>query len=39
MRKNELEIKTEQKVLQELEEDHCQRVAASKLNEAELIDN
>ena len=39
MRKKELEIQTEQIALQELEEDHRQRVAAAKLNEAELIDN
>ena len=39
MRKNELEIQMEQMALQELEEDHRQRVAAAKLDEAELIDN
>ena len=39
MRKKELEIQMEQMSLQELEEDHRQRVAAAKLNEAELMDN
>ena len=39
MRKNELEIQIEQMALQELEEDHRQRVAAAKLDEAELFDN
>ena len=38
MRKKELEIQMEQMALQELEEDHHQRVAAAKLDEAELID-
>ena len=36
MRKKELEIQMEQMALQELEEDHRQRVAAAKLDEAEL---
>ena len=39
MRKKELEIQMEQMTLQELEEDHRQRVAAAKLDEAELKDN
>ena len=39
MRKKELEIKMEQMALQELEEDHRQRVAAAKLDEADLMDN
>ena len=39
MRKKELEIQIEQMELQELEEDHRQRVAAAKLDEAELMDN
>ena len=39
MRKKELEIEKEQMALQELEEDHHQRVAAAKLDEAELMDN
>ena len=39
MRKKELEIQMEQMALQELEEDHRQRVAAAKLDEAELMDN
>ena len=39
MRKKELEIPMEQTALQELEEDHRQRVAAAKLDEAELMDN
>ena len=39
MRKKELEIQMEQMTLQELEEDHHQRVAAAKLDEAELMDN
>ena len=39
MRKNELEIQMEQMALQELEEDHRQRVAAAKLDNAELLDN
>ena len=39
MRKKELEIQMEQMALQELEEDHCQRVAAAKLDEANLMDN
>ena len=39
MRKKELEIQMEQMALQELEEDHRQRVAAAKLDETELMDN
>ena len=39
MRKKELEIQIEQMALQDLEEDHRQRVAAAKLDEAELMDN
>ena len=39
MRKKELEIQMEQLALQELEEDHLQRVAAAKLDQAELMDN
>ena len=39
MRKKELEIQIEQMALQESEEDHRQRVAAAKLDEAELMDN
>ena len=39
MRKKELEIQMEQMALQELEEDHRQRFAAAKLDEAELMDN
>ena len=39
MRKKELEIQMEQIAFQELEEDHRQRVAAAKLDEAELMDN
>ena len=39
MRKKELEIQMEQMVLQELEEDHRQRVAAAKFDEAEIMDN
>ena len=39
MRKMELEIQKEQMALQELEEDHRQRVAAAKLYGAELMDN
>ena len=39
MRKKEFEIQMEQMALQELEEDHRQRVAAAKLDEAELVDN
>ena len=39
MRKMELEIQMEQMALQELEEDHRQRVAAAKLDEADLMDN
>ena len=39
MRKKELEIKMEQMALQELEEDHRQRVPAAKLDEADLMDN
>ena len=39
MRRKELEIQIEQMALQELEEDHRQRVAAAKLDEAELMDN
>ena len=39
MRKKELEIQMEQMTLQELEEDHRQRVAAAKLDEVELMDN
>ena len=39
MRKKELEIQMEQMALQELEEDHRQRVAAAKLDEADLMDN
>ena len=35
MRKKELEIQMEQMALQKLEEDHHQRVAAAKLDEAE----
>ena len=35
----ELEIQMEQMALHELEEDHHQRVAAAKLDEADLIDN
>ena len=38
-RKKELEIQMEQMALQELEEDHRQRVAAAKLDEADLMDN
>ena len=36
LRKKELEIKMEQMALQNLEEGHRQRVAAAKLDEAEL---
>ena len=39
MRNKGLEIQMEQMALQELEEDHRQRVAAAKLDEAELMDN
>ena len=39
MRKKELEIQMEQMALQELEDDHRQRVAAAKLVETELMDN
>ena len=39
MRKKELEIQMEQMALQELEEDHRQRVAAAKLDEADLMNN
>ena len=39
MRKKELGIQMEQMALQELEEDHRQRSAAAKLDEAELMDN
>ena len=39
MRKKELEIQMEQMALQELEEDHRQRVAAAKIDEADLMDN
>ena len=39
MRKKGLEIQMEQMALQELEEDHRQRVAAANLDEAELMDN
>ena len=39
MRKKEFEIQMEQMSLQQLEEDHRQRVAAAKLDEAELMDN
>ena len=39
MRKKKLEIQMEQMALQELEEDHHQRFAAAKLDEADLIDN
>ena len=39
MRKKELEIQMEQMALQELEDDHHQRVAAAKLDEAEIMDN
>ena len=39
MRKKELEKQMEQMALQELEEDHRQRVAAAKIDEAELMDN
>ena len=39
MRKKEFEIQMEQMALQQLEEDHRQRVAAAKLDEAELMDN
>ena len=35
MRKKELEIQMEQVALQELDEDHRQRVAAAKLDEVE----
>ena len=38
-RKKELEIQMEQMALQELDEDHRQRVAAAKLDEADLMDN
>ena len=37
--KKDLEIQMEQMAFQELEEDHRQRVAAAKLDEAELMDN
>ena len=39
MREKEFEIQIEQMALKELEEDHRQRVAAVKLDEAELMDN
>ena len=39
MRKSELELQMEQMALEEFEEDHRQRVAAAKLDEAELLDN
>ena len=39
MRQMELEIQMEQMALQELEEDHRQRVAEAKLDEADLMDN
>ena len=39
LRKKELEIQMEQMALQELEEDHRQRVSEAKLDEAELMDN
>ena len=39
MRKKELEIQMEQMALQELEDDHRQRVAAAKLYETELMNN
>ena len=39
MRRKELEIPMEQMALQELEEGHRQRVAAAKIDEAELKDN
>ena len=39
MIKKELEIQMEQMALQELEEDHRQRVAAAKLDEADLMDS
>ena len=39
IRKKELEMQMEQMALQELEEDHRQRVAAAKLDEAEIMDN
>ena len=39
MRKKELEIQMEQMALQELEEDHRQRVAAAKLDENNLMEN
>ena len=39
MREKELEKQMEQMALQKLEEDHRQRVAAAKLDEAELMDN
>ena len=39
MRKKQLEIQMEQMALQELEEDHRQRVAEVMLDEAELRDN
>ena len=39
MRRKELEIQMGQMVLQELEKDHRQRVAAAKLDEAELMNN
>ena len=39
MRKKELEIQMEHMALKELEGDHRQRVAAAKLDEAELMDN
>ena len=38
-RKKELQLQMEQMALQELEEDNRQRVAAAKLDEAELMDN
>ena len=39
MRKKEIEIQMEQMALQQLKEYHRQRVAAAKLDEAELLDN
>ena len=39
MRKKELEKQMEQMALQEVEEDHRQRVAATRLDEAELMNN
>ena len=39
MRKKELEIQMELMTLQELEKNHRQRVAAAKLDEAEIMNN